>query len=256
MLDIRLYQAVGLLEMLWHLTDREAPRGDIGKLSDEAICDSLDWPGSPPALIDALAECGWLDRCEDHRLVVHDWQDHCTDALRKKIARDGTGFAGVRRCPPMSADVRRNLPPSHASPLPLPSPATPPPRPPAVAAAAEAESAMVPVSSIIAATTAQEQQEIDPRLSDLMSIGMVWGKAGGLLRRFKPTVEEVENYVARSHAPNVNNRIGFVMRAIEEKWPIEPIGPTADARNQADEDKAMREGIEDSRRRLAAKGKQ
>lgn len=252
MLDIRLYQAVGLLEMLWHLTDREAPRGDIGKLSDEAICDSLDWPGSPPALIDALAECGWLDRCEEHRLVVHHWQDHCTDALRKKIARDGGGFACVRRCPPLSANGSKRQPPCLTQPLPLPSPA--PPSPVAATTAADAMTSMT-VRAIADATTAQEPRDLDPRIVALCSVGMSFGASSGLVRRYHPTVEEVENYCERSRSPGINNRIAFVTACVREKRDIEPIQPPAEAIRQADEDRAMREGIEDARRRLAAKGK-
>ena len=36
-LDIPQWQGVGLLESIWHLTAGEAPRGDIGKLSDEDV---------------------------------------------------------------------------------------------------------------------------------------------------------------------------------------------------------------------------
>jgi len=42
-MDIPLWQAVGIMEMLWQVTAREAPRGDIGKLSDEDIALALDY---------------------------------------------------------------------------------------------------------------------------------------------------------------------------------------------------------------------
>lgn len=121
--------------------------------------------------------------------------------------------------------------------------------------AAAADATTITVGSIADATTAQDAQQTDPRLTALMSVGFGWGQAGGLLRRYKPTVEEVENYVARAMNPKVNSRQGFVTTCIREKWDIEAIQPSPDERAKADDDKAMREGIEDARRRLAAKGK-
>ena len=75
-LDIPLWQAVGLLETLWGLTAREAPRGDIGKLSDEDIALAIDYRGAESKLIEALIGSGWLDRDPVERLVIHDWADH------------------------------------------------------------------------------------------------------------------------------------------------------------------------------------
>lgn len=72
-LDIPLWQGVGLLESIWHLTAREAPRGDIGKLSDEDIALAIDYRGDESKLIDALIESGWLDLDPVARLVIHDW---------------------------------------------------------------------------------------------------------------------------------------------------------------------------------------
>jgi hypothetical protein len=44
LLDIPVYQSVGILELLWHLTAREAPRGDIGKLDNETIAEGSGKP--------------------------------------------------------------------------------------------------------------------------------------------------------------------------------------------------------------------
>jgi hypothetical protein len=86
-LNIPLYQAVGILELLWHTTARQTPRGDIGKLSDEDIAIAIDYHGDEHLLIEALIETGWLDRNEEYGLVVHDWPDHAEDGVHLKIAR-------------------------------------------------------------------------------------------------------------------------------------------------------------------------
>lgn len=95
-LDIPQYQAVGVLESVWHTVAREAPRGDIGKLSDEDIALAIDYRGDEAKLIEALVYAGWLDRDSTHRLVVHDWADHADDAVQMKLARGHLFFADGR----------------------------------------------------------------------------------------------------------------------------------------------------------------
>jgi hypothetical protein len=53
-LEIPLYQSVGIMETLWHLTASQHPQGDIGKLSDEDIAVSIDWRESGEKLVEAL----------------------------------------------------------------------------------------------------------------------------------------------------------------------------------------------------------
>lgn len=93
LLHIPHYGAVGILECLWHLTSNEAPRGDIGKLSDEDIAFSIDWESEPGDLINSLIDAGWIDRNEDHRLIVHDWPEHCEDSIDARLYRAGLIFA-------------------------------------------------------------------------------------------------------------------------------------------------------------------
>jgi hypothetical protein len=95
-LDIPLWQAVGLMESLWHLTARETPRGDVGKLSDEDIALVLDYRGDEVEMLNVLADCGWLDRDPVHRLIVHDWSDHADDAVQMRLARTRLFFANGR----------------------------------------------------------------------------------------------------------------------------------------------------------------
>jgi hypothetical protein len=92
-LNIRTYAAIGILESLWHLTAREAPQGDIGKLSDEDIALSIDWEGNELQLIEALVDSKWVDRSDQLRLIVHDWHEHSDDSLDMKLARAGKLYA-------------------------------------------------------------------------------------------------------------------------------------------------------------------
>lgn len=86
------YCIVGVLESLWHVTAQHAPRGDIGKLTDEDIAALIDWACDPAELVRALVSAGWLDEHPDHRLIVHDWHDHCSRYVHGNIARKGTAF--------------------------------------------------------------------------------------------------------------------------------------------------------------------
>jgi hypothetical protein len=95
-LDLPLWQAIGLLESLWLLTGREAPRGDIGKLTDEDIALGIDYRGDEGAMLEALVGTGWLDRNPDGRLIIHDWADHADDAVHMRLARARLFFVGGR----------------------------------------------------------------------------------------------------------------------------------------------------------------
>jgi hypothetical protein len=126
LLDIPLYHAVGLLELLWHLTAREATRGDIGKLDNESIALALDYRGDEDKLIDALVRCGWLDESTEHRLVVHDWHEHADEAVKKRLTRSKRSFiGGPVATEPENVETKwqsGNLPRAGAGPEPEPSP--------------------------------------------------------------------------------------------------------------------------------------
>jgi len=84
--------AVGLLERLWHATMQEAKQGDIGRHDNETIADMMGWIALDcDQLIEILVETGWLDRSIEHRLLVHDWAEHCPAFIKKNISRWG-GF--------------------------------------------------------------------------------------------------------------------------------------------------------------------
>lgn len=97
-LDLQRWEAMGLLEALWHFTARVARRGDIGRWTDEQIARSIGWNRTEAGeLVRALVAERWVDVSDEHRLVVHDWSTHADDAIHIALARSGEHFAdGVR----------------------------------------------------------------------------------------------------------------------------------------------------------------
>lgn len=87
--------AVGVLEMLWHMTAQYAPAGDIGRFSNSAIARAVGWdePNDADALIKRLVEARFLDESKEHRLIVHDWPDHAEDSIHMKLGRGHQLFA-------------------------------------------------------------------------------------------------------------------------------------------------------------------
>jgi hypothetical protein len=108
-LGIGVAQAAGHLELLWHFTHDYARLGNVGKYSDEEIAEGAAWEGDPGRFVAALVECGWLDRCAVHRLVVHDWGDHTDEGNRKWADRNGLQF--FRAVPFDSVDAGARVPP-------------------------------------------------------------------------------------------------------------------------------------------------
>lgn len=89
-LKLARYEAVGILETVWQLTARQAPRGNIGKLTNDDIATFLGWPGGETEadqLVSVLVYSGWLDTHPHYRLVVHDWPDHAEDKTHMRLAR-------------------------------------------------------------------------------------------------------------------------------------------------------------------------
>jgi hypothetical protein len=80
------------MEALWHVTAEHAPAGDVGRLSDDDLCDELYWDQDPGELVEAFVRAGVLERHPDHRLVVHGWSEHADNALRHKLRRAGATF--------------------------------------------------------------------------------------------------------------------------------------------------------------------
>lgn len=84
-LDLREWQAVGVLESLWRFTRKNAPMGDVGRFTNVDIAAAIDWRGDADDLIDALRD-GWLDDVGGlQRLVCHDWYDHAPSFVVRRI---------------------------------------------------------------------------------------------------------------------------------------------------------------------------
>lgn len=83
--------ATGVLERLWHATATGALRGDIGRYDNEVIAEMCGWLLGADRLIAMLVECGWLDECEENRLLVHDWPDHAPKHVKGNVKKLG-GF--------------------------------------------------------------------------------------------------------------------------------------------------------------------
>lgn len=116
LLNIHLLTAAGLLEALWHWTASRTPRGDVGRYPNVIIARGCHWDGDADAMVSAMVECGWLDECEAHRLVVHDWSEHADEAVKKKLARAGDAFADGVEPPSSAREADRNPPPAKKKP--------------------------------------------------------------------------------------------------------------------------------------------
>lgn len=123
-LKIRLLEAVGILESLWHWTAKYSPRGNIGQYPDEFIAHGIHWQGKGD-VINALIQCRWLDRSHEHRLVVHDWHEHADESTKKSMLRKGLRFVTCPdNVPPLSGQCPDNGPSTSA-----PSPENDRPKP-------------------------------------------------------------------------------------------------------------------------------
>jgi hypothetical protein len=116
-LNLPHYACVGILETLWYLTARQTPQGDIGRISDEEIAVGIDFAGDPAHLIQSLVDSRWLDRSDEHRLIVHDWHEHDDDGVKLRLKRAELPFLSVRKEtePEFCRDMSRHIPTTRAS---------------------------------------------------------------------------------------------------------------------------------------------
>ena len=87
--------AVGILECLWHFTAHSTPDGRIGKYPPAVVAGKIGYGKDADFLFQTLEACGWLDRT-GNGVVVHDWADHCDDAVHLRLARAGKRFVDGR----------------------------------------------------------------------------------------------------------------------------------------------------------------
>ncbi len=85
--------ALGILEQLFHWAYEYCPRGDIGKWPNPVIAGAVEWTKDVDILINGLISSGWLDKCQNNRLIIHDWKDHAPTWLKGALGRKGETFA-------------------------------------------------------------------------------------------------------------------------------------------------------------------
>lgn len=98
LLNVELAAAIGILHLLWAHASDYAPRGDIGRWTDLEIALSVRrgvpvTEESAADLVRALLAAGWLDECPEHRLLIHDWPEHCEAYVHNRLARGRHRFA-------------------------------------------------------------------------------------------------------------------------------------------------------------------
>ena len=119
LLGLSTYEALGILEALWHFTARFTPAGDVGKFPDEQIGAWLGW-SRPESVISGLITSKWIDEDVIYRLITHDWHEHCPNYIKGEFARLKREFAKPTK-KPLSSSLVPSKPPL----LPLPSPSVP-----------------------------------------------------------------------------------------------------------------------------------
>lgn len=91
-LNVPLYAAVGIMQMLWEHAGAHTPQGDIGSLPDAAIAQSVQWTKKTGILVQGLVDSKWVDEVPEHRLVIHDWPDHCERSVKQFLDYHGKDF--------------------------------------------------------------------------------------------------------------------------------------------------------------------
>lgn len=101
--------ALGYLELLWHFTAEVSIDGSVGRWPDGAIARACDWNEEPSDFVNALVAAGWLDRDPTHRLLVHDWEEHCQRWVKLKLTKLGQEFAKPTCLPSKEPSIERSI---------------------------------------------------------------------------------------------------------------------------------------------------
>lgn len=111
-LGVPLPHAIGLLELTWAFVGQQTPQGNIGKWSNAVIAGEAGWQGDADEFVSALVTVGFLDEHEEHRLLVHDWADHCPNWVHAKLKKTGKQIISAD----LSGDLRGRYKPSQDKP--------------------------------------------------------------------------------------------------------------------------------------------
>jgi len=101
--------AVGAVRLLLATTEKHAPQGDIGRLSDHAITVACGFTGQADMFISAMVQEGFLQRDIEHRLLVCDWPDLCLPELSEELCGTGVGFAEPTGIPKVKEPKARKV---------------------------------------------------------------------------------------------------------------------------------------------------
>ena len=102
-LNLKLFQAVGLLECLFGFAAKFADDGRVGKYSEAVLADDMGWERKPAELVAGLKEAGYLEG-NGANLRIHDWWDHCPEYVKKRHKRKAAASGG--QWPPVEANGR------------------------------------------------------------------------------------------------------------------------------------------------------
>lgn len=170
MLGIPQVYAIGLLESIWLYASTNAPRGDIGRFSNDDIASVIEWPGNADEMINALVKCGWFDESEEHRLIIHGWSEHCPTFVKGNIVRYGQTFADgvklVKRDSPKDTpnELPKEPPKEYPYDTPMDTPTKPSQAKPSLAKLSEANPSVNTVSPVVA------EQRTEPMIKPIDTI--------------------------------------------------------------------------------------
>lgn len=110
---------IGMITLLLDWCADVTPQGNIGRWNNGAIAMACEWTADADAFIEALVASGWVDRCEVHRLLVHDLEEHAQQWWKRKMAKLGLAFlrpvrrATITTCdPPIDIAIEGSVEPS------------------------------------------------------------------------------------------------------------------------------------------------
>ena len=90
------WQLKGLLQSLWDFTSENAEPGDIGRHTNAQIALGIGCTEKEiERFLGALIKTRWIDCSERHRLVVHDWHEHCEEWVKKRVKRAEAQWASM-----------------------------------------------------------------------------------------------------------------------------------------------------------------
>lgn len=70
------YAAIGIIMGVSLWGARNTRGGDITDIPTRALADAIHWKKKPELLFNALVDCGFIDKTEDGRIVLHEFEEY------------------------------------------------------------------------------------------------------------------------------------------------------------------------------------